>query len=286
MSLELVPVRPEHVSELGRICYEAFKDISDRHGFPSDFSSAAFGRQVMGMLVRREDSYGVVAMVDGQPAGSNFLLASDEVGGLGPITVEVPLQGQGIGRALMQNVIDYARESGIERVRLLQDAFNMSSLSLYASLGFDVKEPVANMQPLPATQPDSTVRPVTEADLPIIEEMSRRIYRVSRRDEVAAFLRSPFTPFLRERNGRVSGYFTLGIVGHGVSETEDDLVALVGEATRRAPPEMARLLCPLIEGGLYRRLLQAGCRTIKVMNLMALGPYQPPDGVWMPSVLY
>ncbi len=286
MTLDLVPARSEHVSELGRICYEAFKDISDRHGFPSDFRSAGFGRWAIGMLVQGEDYYGVAAMVDGQPAGSNFLLTSDEVGGLGPITVEVPLQGQGIGRALMQNVIDYARENRIERVRLLQDAFNMSSLSLYASLGFDVKEPVANMQPVPASQPDGTVRPVAAADLPAIEEMSRRIYKVSRRNEVAAFLRGPFTPLLRERNGRISGYFTLGVVGHGVSETEDDAVALVGEAARRAPPEMARLFCPLTEGGLYRRLLQAGCRTIKVMNLMALGPYEPPDGVWLPSVLY
>ncbi len=42
MSVELVPARAEHVSELGRIAYEAFKDISDRHGFPTDFGSAAY----------------------------------------------------------------------------------------------------------------------------------------------------------------------------------------------------------------------------------------------------
>jgi len=114
MTLELVPVKPEHVSELGRIAYEAFKDISDRHHFPSDFSSAGMGRMIIGMLTQSEEEYGVAAMMDGQLAGSNFLLVSDEVGGLGPITVEVPLQGRGIGRALMQNVIDHAGESGVE----------------------------------------------------------------------------------------------------------------------------------------------------------------------------
>lgn len=286
MPLELVPAIPEHVSELGRICYEAFKDISDRHHFPADFHSAAFGRMIIGMLVAREDYYGIAAMMDGQPAGSNFLLVSDEVGGLGPITVEVPMQGQGLGRALMQNVIDHARESGVEKVRLLQDSFNMTSLSLYASLGFDTKTSVALMQPAPASSADSMIRPVTDDDLPVIAELSTRIYKVSRRNEVAANMRSPFRPFLRERGGRVTGYFTIGYAGHGVFETDDDALALVAEVARQMPPDFHRILVPLIEGSLYRKLLAAGCRNIKVMNLMALGPYEAPDGVWMPSVLY
>jgi predicted N-acetyltransferase YhbS len=51
--------------------------------------------------------------------GSNFLLSADEVAGVGPITVEVPLQGEGVGRALMEAVIDRARQERIEMVRLV-----------------------------------------------------------------------------------------------------------------------------------------------------------------------
>ncbi len=287
MALEIVPARPEHVSELGRICYEAFKDISDRHHFPSDFESVQFARMILGMLVQGETEYGVTALWNGQPAGSNFLMTADQVGGLGPISVEVSLQGLKIGRALMQDVIDHARESGVEMVRLLQDSFNMTSLSLYASLGFDTKHPVSLMLPAPASTPDETIRPVTDQDLDAVEELSRSIYRVSRRNEVAGHLRGgPFQPFLRERSGRVAGYFILGMPGHGVAETEDDMVALVGEAARQTPPAFHRVLCPLTEGTLYRKLLAAGCRNIKVMNLMALGPYEEPDGVWLPSVMF
>src|SRR6266540_6262478 len=201
MALEIVPARPEHVSELGRICYEAFKDISDRHHFPSDFESVQFARMILGMLVQGETEYGATALWNGQPAGSNFLMTADQVGGLGPISVEVSLQGLKIGRALMQDVIDHARESGVEMVRLLQDSFNMTSLALYASLGFDTKEPVAVMQPTPGEQIDESVRPVTKADLEVVEELSQRIYRVSRRNEVASGITGPFRPFLRERSG-------------------------------------------------------------------------------------
>ena len=40
----------------------------------------------------------------------------------------------------MRGVLDYANSIGMEQVRLLQDSFNTKSLSLYASLGFDVRE--------------------------------------------------------------------------------------------------------------------------------------------------
>ena len=286
MALEFVPAKPEHTGELGRICYEAFKDISDRHHFSSDFTSAAMGRMIMGLLTGREDVYGVTAMMDGQPAGSNFLMVADEVGGLGPISVEVSMQGKGIGRALMRNVIVHAKEAGVEKVRLLQDSFNMTSLSLYASLGFDTKEPVAVMQPTPGERADESVRAVSEADLEVVDRLSQQIYKVSRRNEVASGIAGPFRSFLRERNGRVAGYYIPGIAGHGVAETEDDLVALVRETARQMPPDFHRVLCPLTEGDLYRKLLANGCRNIKVMNLMALGPYERPDGAWLPSVLY
>lgn len=286
MALELVPARMEHVPEVGRVCYEAFKDIADRHHFPTDFTSAAFARMIMAMLIQREDEYSVTAMMDGQVAGSNFLLAADKVGGLGPISVEVPLQGHGIGRALMQNVVDHGRSSGIDMIRLHQDAFNMTSLALYASLGFDTKHPVAVMDVGAAEDPDENVRPVTPNDLVAIEELSTAIYRVSRRNEVGSNIGGPFQPYLRERGGRIVGYYTLGMLGHGVAETEDDMFALVREVARRAPPDDRRCFCPVREGSLYRRFLEAGFRNVKVMNLMALGPYEEPDGVWMPSVLF
>ncbi len=60
----------------------------------------------------------------------------------------------------------------------------------------------------------------------------------------------------------------------------------MGQAARGVPPETGRFFCPLGDGGLYRKFLTAGARTIKVMNMMAIGPYERPDGVWMPSVAY
>ena len=286
MVTQLVRAEPHHISEMGRICFEAFKDIQNRHHFAQDFPTIAIARQVIEMLVQSKNFYSVVALVDGEVVGSNFLSLMDPVAGVGPITVDLAFQGQGIGRALMEDVIEYARHHHIERVKLMQDAFNVRSLSLYASLGFDVKEAVVVMQATPVTKADENVRPVTEIDLPVIEQLSTRIYKNSRRNEVATVLRSVPSPLLREYQGRATGYLVPGFFGHGVAETEEDALALVGEAARRLFPEVTLFFCPLNEANLYRKALKAGCLARKVMNLMALGPYEPPDEVWLPSVAY
>jgi hypothetical protein len=146
---------------------------------------------------------------------------------------------------------------------------------------------VAFVQAAPlVAQADDSVRPIAEPDLPAIEELSERIYKNSRRNEVAAAAPYGFAALLRERQGRITGYLLPGIFGHGVAETEEDALALVGEAARRLPPEIARFFCPLTESSFYRKALQGGCRVIKVMNYMTRGPYEYPDEVWMPSVLW
>jgi ribosomal protein S18 acetylase RimI-like enzyme len=284
--IQLVAAESQHVNELGRICYEAFKDLHDRHGFPLDFISAAHARQVIGMMVERDDFYGVAAILDGELVGSNFLSLTDPVAGVGPITVDCAFRGRNVGRALMQNVIDYAQHNGIARVRLMQETFNALSLSLYASLGFDVQEEVAFMEAAPTDAADYSVRAATEADLPAIERLSTDIYKARRSNEVAGAVRYGFSPLLRERDGRIVGYLVPGIFGHGVAETEDDAVTLVGEMARRLPGEQARFFCPLSEHDFFRRALKLGCRTRSVFSLMTLGPYAPPRQVWMPSVLY
>jgi ribosomal protein S18 acetylase RimI-like enzyme len=285
-SIELVPAEPQHASELGRIAFEAFKELQDRACGTRDFPTVEIAQQVLGMLVQRNDFYSVSALDNGKLVGSNFLSLMDPVAGVGPVTVDPSYQGQGIGRTLMQDVMDYAQRNNIEQVRLMQDSFNVASLSLYASLGFDVKEPVAFMQAAPLAEADNSVRPITEPDLPAIEDLSERMYKNSRQNEVAAAATYGFAAFLRERQGRITGYLLPGNFGHGVAETEEDALTMIGEAARRLPPEIARFFCPLTESNFHRKALQGGCHVIKVMNYMTIGPYEHPDEVWMPSVLY
>jgi ribosomal protein S18 acetylase RimI-like enzyme len=283
MTIELRQARAEDVPELGRICYEAFKDISESHGFESDFPSIEFAQQVVGMLTSQEDVYGVAAFDGAAAKGSNFLELWDDVAGIGPVSVDVASQGEGVGRKTMEHVVAHARERGFEQVRLCQDSFNMRSLALYSSVGFTVKEPLSFMALSNANASNSDVRPATTADLDVMDELCRSIHGFSRRNETERLMNFGFPAFVLDRGG-VCGYLLGTAMGHGVAQSDDDMAALVN--TMGANVADAHSLVPLRNGALYRALLAAGHKNQKVMNLMAYGPYDEPKGTFCPSVLF
>lgn len=283
MTIELRRPQAEHVAELGRICYEAFKDIAESHGFPPDFDSPEFASAVIGLFVQQESVYSTAAFDGDAPRGSNYMNMWGEAAGIGPISVDLAAQGEGIGRKLMQDALDHAKQHGIESVRLCQDSFNMRSLALYASLGFEVKEPCAYLALSTAGRVDDAFRPATPADYDAMDALCRDIYRVSRKGEYAALAGAGFSAFVLDR-GRITGYMIGTAVGHGVAESDDEMLALlagIGAATPDAHAHVA-----MRQGALYRRALAAGHRNRKVMNLMTHGPYEEPQGTFVPSVMF
>ncbi len=283
--LTIAPIEAGHTKELGRICFEAFRSIHDKHAFERDFPTLEAGQGVIDFLVSRDDFYGVAALLGDKPVGSNFISFTDPVAGVGPITVDPGRHERGIGRALMNAVLDAARERGVETVRLMQDSFNSRSLSLYASLGFDVREPVALMQAAPADVANATIRPAAAQDVEAMDALCVEKYKVSRGNEIGNAIKYGFSPLVSERGGRITGYLIPGFLGHGAAETVDDAAALAGGVGKLSGPQ-GKFFCPLREADLYRKLLADKHRVMKVMTLMTLGPYDAPDGVWMPSVFY
>lgn len=137
---------PEDAHVAGRICYEAFAAISGHHNFPPDMPAPEIGVGLLGMLFSHPGFYCIVAESDGRIVGSNCLDERSIVAGLGPITVDPGVQNSGIGKLLMTTLLDRARDRRLAGVRLLQAAFHNRSLSLYAKLGFDAREPMSVMQ--------------------------------------------------------------------------------------------------------------------------------------------
>ncbi len=282
MTIELRRPQQEHIAELGRICFEAFAGIADAHGFPRDFESVEFAEGIVGLLMQQETVYTVAAFDDGAPRGSNFLNMWGDSAGIGPISVDPKAQGEGIGRQMMQDAVDHAKNQGFEMVRLCQDSFNMQSLALYASVGFDVQEPLAHMI-LAAGPVDDAFRPATPADYDAMDALCRDVYRMSRKGEYATLTAAGFPVFVLDR-GHITGYLIGSIIGHGVAESDDEMLALLSGVAASTPN--AQAFVPLRSGELYRRALAAGHRNSKVMNLMSYGPYEQPQGTYCPSVMF
>jgi predicted N-acetyltransferase YhbS len=287
--VELRPMRPADRDQVALILYEAFAGIHDHHGFARDFPTLDAAIQLTDNFIAHPSIWGVLAEIDGRVVGSNFLDERGPIRGVGPITVDPAAQGRGIGRRLMEAVMN--RGAGTAGIRLLQDAFNGQSLALYASLGFDVTEPVALMsgRPRGASIAGVELRPLHDADLAECERLHRRVHGFERTAELRDALAAPdLSPVVAIRDGRIVSYattLTFFPAAHAVAETEHDMFALIAGALA-AGEATASFLLPTRQAQLFRSCLAAGLRVVKPMTYMTLGTYSDPDGSWIPSVLY
>lgn len=239
---------------------------------------------IISHIANRPDYTGVVATIAGQIIGSNFLLHADEVAGVGPITIDPHLQARGVGRSLMEWVIQAAQRRGIRQIRLFQEAVNTTSLSLYTSVGFTWRDSAASMQAAPAEADNPSIRPLTAEDLPTVEALGVQAFGFSRANDIAQLLAADFPGFLLEHQGRPAGYYVASLFGHACAETDQDLLALVGHAARHLPPPLSVFICPLSREDLFRQCLATGHRTLKVLSYMSYGDYVTPSGAYLPSI--
>jgi len=177
MNLTLRPGTSADTERCGTICYEAFKAIADRHQFPPDFSSPQAAVASTERRFSHASYYAVVAELEGRIVGSVFLDERSPIASVASITVDPAAQNRMIGRRLMEAVLQRVAERRCPGVRLIQAAYNTRSLSLYAKLGFEVREPLAAMQgpPLALHVPGYTVRGATKGDRGGTRRSSRRL---------------------------------------------------------------------------------------------------------------
>lgn len=288
MEMQIRAMRESDVKTCGRICYEAFRAIAERHNFRPDFPSTEATTQLTQAFFASPLVYNVVAESGGRVIGANHLWEYDEARAVGPITVDPEAQAKGVGRKLMEAVIE--RGGGSRSIRLVQDSFNSTSLSLYASLGFAVREPLVMMEGeiKAGFASEIEVREIGAEDFAACAELSQRAHGFARLNELKntpPSLRS----FVALRGGRVTAYASsphFWALNHAIAESEEEMRALLSGVSQLSNGQPLSFLLPTRQASLFRWCLQQGMRVIKPMNLMTMGEYQQPRACYLPSVGY
>ncbi len=276
---------PADAAVCGVICYEAFAGINRTHGYEPDMPSTEVATGLLSMLFSRSDFYSVVAEQEGRILGSNCLDERSVIGGIGPLTIDPAAQNRGAGRRLMRAVLDRVAERRMPGVRLVQAAFHSRSLSLYAKLGFDAREPlsVVSGPPLRIKLEGVSVRRAGVRDIEPAARICEMVHGFSRAGELRDGVREG-TALIVERQGRVTGYATdFGYHGHAVGECNLDIEALIGSAENVTGPGM---LVPTRNSELLRWCLERGLKIKMPLTLMSIGLYNEPKGAYLPSILY
>lgn len=268
----------------GRVAYAAHRDVSLRHGFPPEHASLDFSIGLMKNKISDPSTYGLVAEKGDTIVGSVFLntFPSTPVIAIGPLSVN-PGSGGSIGKELMHAALLQAQKEGFERIRLVQSPAHLRSLALYLKFGFAVREPLVLMQLPHPKAVNADVRPATCADVPACNDLCVQVHGFRREFELISGIRQR-TASVIEHNGEIVAYSNdLGFRGHAVARGEGDLYALIMASPNISEPGV---FVPTRQSWLMKALLDRGARALWPATLMTLGPYQEPDGAFLPSIAF
>ena len=291
MDIQIRPIRESDHDRAAQIVFDAFGGIARQHNFPLDMPVIEIPQGLIKAFSSHPTVFAVAAEGDGKLLGVNFLDCRTPVGGVGPICVDPNTQQKGVGRKLMEAVVKNGKERGLKSIRLVQDAFNTTSMSLYTSVGFDVKEPLALMRGTPKDKLTATgakVREVTDNDLAACADLCRAAHGFDRTGELRES-QAMFRSMLLERNGRIVAYAsapTFWILNHAVGATDQDLFDLILGAGAATGGEPLSMLVPTRRSNLFRWCLSQGMRVVKPMTLMSMDDYQEPKTAFWPSVQF
>lgn len=292
LTLRFRPGRIEDVNEVGKIIFDAFTSLANKHHFPSDFPTPNAGIDAASYFLSNPGFYSVVAENNGKIVGSNFLdERSNMVAGVGPITVDPNFQNKGGGRQLMKNVMERAVKKNFPAIRLLQTSYHNRSLSLYTSLGFVIRESISNMQGklIQKVIPGRSVRMANESDSKSCNTICKQIHGHDRNGELKESIKQE-TAKVVLCGDRITGYTTgLAYFNHSVGFTNDDIMALIGSSSISTTNDSyggPGILIPSRNTQLLRWCLDNGLKLVQQLTLMTIGLYNEPAGSYMPSVLY
>jgi GNAT superfamily N-acetyltransferase len=284
-ALKLRRATADDATTCGRIFFDSFESLATRHAFPIEPGTPEITDFQMKSMLSTDGIFGLVAERDGQILGSALQDERGTIVGIGPVTVDPAVQDAGVGRAMMEALLQRSQERDVVGVRLVQTAYHYRSLSLYAKLGFAVREPLSVFQGTPrcAAVPGAMVRQATPADVVACDAICRQVHGHDRHRELQDWIGAG-TARVVERGGEITGYATgFGYAWHAVGKTDEDIIALVGSADAFMG---LGILVPSRNTRLMGWCLNSGLRLIQQSTLMTIGLYNEPRGGWLPSIGY
>jgi len=236
----------------------------------------------------------LVAEIESELAGSCFYHPRETHLSLGIMNASAQFSGQGVARALLDEVIERA---GGKPVRLVSSAMNLDSYSLYTRAGFRPQAVYQDMflpvgKPLPPTS--AKIREAEVGDIPAIMQLEEEISGIRREKDWRYFLNDEtgiWRGSVYEEEGRICGFlFSVDaagskMLGPGVMRDETSAFELIVAQLVEFGENQPIFLAPAKATGLIKRLYELGARNCELHLSQVLGEAREPSGIVMPTFM-
>jgi predicted N-acetyltransferase YhbS len=226
----------------------------------------------------------LVAEADGEIVGTGVGTASGPVGWIGTIFIAPDRRGQGLGRAITQEIIDRLESAGCRSLVLVATS---EGRRLYERMGFEVQTQYRILQAigLPPVDQDDGVRPFETADLPTVEQLDREGTGEDRAHAIYRLADSETTRVTAGPAGSIDGFVIRAPWGGGatIARSADAALRILTARRRAAGPEgrvRVGLLDENVDG--LGRLTEVGLRLMWSAPRMVRGDAVAwhPDWIW------
>lgn len=299
------PAQPSDVPQCGAVIYEAFRSFCESVSLSPEFETAEAASDFVAGMLKTPGALSFVVELDGSVVACNFLDCGDDVAAVGPLAVHPDVQGRGIGRLLMNTVIQEGKERK-KLIRLTQVASNRSSAALYLSMGFKLVEPLVAFSGAISSQASNEfsmfdVRKMCESDIEACDALHKEVVGVSRKANITQGVTGgyaendpgsiPLLVVCRKGTTEVLG-FTTGFFIDGCCVAKDEEIArcLIYHASLldSTPTGIKFHVIATRNPHLVQWALANGFKIAELSNLMTLEEsyIQPSHGVYLPGVSY
>jgi hypothetical protein len=221
---------------------------------------------------------------------------------LGIMNVHPNYFGLGVGRALLQHIIDFTDRQGYRALRLTQSALNLDSFSLYNRAGFVPRHAFQDMLlPVPpeglkhSVEGAERVRPATLADVPAMASLEMEVSGITREEDYRYCIANEpgfwHVGVYESPRGDVDGFMiscghpAMNMLGPCVARSETETAALILRELDRHRGRSPVFLIPVDRPRLVRQMYDWGARNCELHFCQVRGEFQPFRGISMPTFL-
>ena len=306
-SILLRPLKDIDVPEHADLLYSSFNTWYWKHGWGKDYFGCSPQETSIFYEIYNDLSPGCsIAAFDnktGRMMGSCFYHPREHHVSLGIMSVHPNYAGRGIGRQLVNYIIDYTKEHDFKSCRLVSSAINMDSFSLYNRAGFIPRVTYHDMViNVPENglgdvivKGEENIREASLADIKKMGELEMEISGIKREIDYLYAIENPREAlhalvYENNQNG-IDGFMisvkhpALNMLGPCVARNEEIAIALIRKEIERFKGTWVLFSIPMDKRKMVEQMYAWKAINVETHLKEVWGEFPGFNGISMPSFL-